>query len=62
METYGADFLTPSFVICISKHHHHHQGVPILPFGPLQSGISEVEGLKGIHMYICIHIHIKCSK
>jgi hypothetical protein len=25
METYGADFLTPSFVICISKHHHHHQ-------------------------------------
>jgi predicted protein tyrosine phosphatase len=25
METFGADFLTPSFVICISKHHHHHQ-------------------------------------
>jgi superfamily II DNA/RNA helicase len=24
METYGADFLTPSFVIYISKHHHHH--------------------------------------
>jgi WD40 repeat protein len=23
METYGANFLTPSFVICISKHHHH---------------------------------------
>jgi hypothetical protein len=22
--TYAADFLTPSFVICISKHHHHH--------------------------------------
>ncbi len=22
METYGIDFLTPSFVICISKHHH----------------------------------------
>jgi hypothetical protein len=24
METYGIDFLTPSFVICVSKHHHHH--------------------------------------
>jgi ribosomal protein L9 len=24
MEIYGADFLTPSFEICISKHHHHH--------------------------------------
>jgi hypothetical protein len=27
METCGADFLTPSFVFCISKHHHHK--VPI---------------------------------
>jgi hypothetical protein len=27
MEIYGADFLTPLFVICRSKHHHyHHQG------------------------------------
>jgi CheY-like chemotaxis protein len=27
MEPYGADLLTPSFVICISKQHHlHHQG------------------------------------
>jgi hypothetical protein len=25
MEAYGADFLTPSFVICISKHHHYHR-------------------------------------
>jgi hypothetical protein len=24
MDTYGAEFLTPSFVIYISKHHHHH--------------------------------------
>jgi hypothetical protein len=24
METYGTDFLTPLFVIYISKHHHHH--------------------------------------
>jgi hypothetical protein len=23
METYGAEFLTPSFVIYVSKHHHH---------------------------------------
>jgi hypothetical protein len=27
METYGIDFLTPSLVIYISKHHHHHQGI-----------------------------------
>jgi hypothetical protein len=26
METYGIDFLTPLFVIYISKHHHHHKG------------------------------------
>jgi hypothetical protein len=26
METYGADFLTPSFVIRISKHHHQYVG------------------------------------
>jgi hypothetical protein len=25
MKTEGIDFLTPSFVIYISKHHHHHQ-------------------------------------
>jgi hypothetical protein len=25
-ETYGADFFTPSFIICISKHLHHHKG------------------------------------
>jgi hypothetical protein len=25
IETYGADFLTPSFVIYISKHYHHYQ-------------------------------------
>jgi hypothetical protein len=24
-ETYGIDFLTPSFVIYISKHYHHYQ-------------------------------------
>jgi hypothetical protein len=24
METYGIDFLTPLFVIYISKHHYHH--------------------------------------
>jgi hypothetical protein len=24
MEICGKDFLTPSFVIYISKHHHHH--------------------------------------
>jgi hypothetical protein len=23
MELYGTDFLTPSFVIYVSKHHHH---------------------------------------
>jgi FAD/FMN-containing dehydrogenase len=30
METYGADFLTPSFVIYVSKHHyyHHHHHPP----------------------------------
>jgi hypothetical protein len=25
MEIYSADFLTPSFVICIIKHHHHQK-------------------------------------
>jgi hypothetical protein len=29
METYGVDLLTPSFVICMSKHHHHQEGAGI---------------------------------
>jgi hypothetical protein len=33
METNGADFLTPSFVICISKYHHHHHHQCQLPIG-----------------------------
>jgi uncharacterized lipoprotein YehR (DUF1307 family) len=27
MEIYGADFLTPSFLICVIKHHHHQEKV-----------------------------------
>jgi hypothetical protein len=48
METYGIDFLTPSFVIYISKHHHHHH----LHFGSLSIAFSIGSAL--YHSCCCI--------
>jgi hypothetical protein len=40
METYGKDFLTPLFVICISEHHHHRVGRPKGPEDSTMGGID----------------------
>jgi hypothetical protein len=66
------DFLTPSFVIYISKHHHHqvtgllnHHIFEIndieesLPVNPIACGLFQIEVIYiYMYIYICIYIYI----
>jgi hypothetical protein len=73
METCGADFLTSSFVICVSKHHHHQAVETHSPLA-LQESLSRLlplvisavneewykiiaEALRVLGSYMYVYIH-----
>jgi hypothetical protein len=55
METYGIHFLTSSFVICISKH-HHHQGYHRLQSCPTVG--AEMRRILGIYVYMYVYMYM----
>jgi hypothetical protein len=65
IDTYGADFLKPSFIICISKHHHQTDFSKRLTswkantkFENPAKGKTFIHIYKFIHTYIPYHLHI----
>jgi cytochrome P450 family 4 len=54
-------FLTSSFLICISKHHHHYERLPVMLLLPQRFFHMQVYIYLLIYMYIYIHIYIYIS-